>query len=134
MPVDYLAGGNCAVRQEEYVATGGFDPGLSMMHDRDLALRLLQRGVRLSYVDEMVIQHRHFKGVAAYLVMTARSGRYRRRLEERWPEIGGWRLREAFMSSRSLDEDLGVRAVAICSEMLHGFGYCFERYVRRIAK
>ena len=132
--VDYLAGGNCAMMRADYDEAGGFDSAFAMMHDRDLALRLIQNSVLIQYLDEMTIWHKHFKGIRSYVAMTIKSGRYRRLLEQRWPNVARWRLGDVLFSARTGKGDLGVRVVSASAEILHALGYGFERFQRRISR
>jgi GT2 family glycosyltransferase len=128
--VDYLAGGNSAVARSDYERVGGFDTRFTMMHDRELALRLRGAGIEIRYANLMTIMHRHFKDLRSYVVMTWRSGRYRRLLERMYPQVGPWRPYDAVTSTRGV-ADIGVRAVIMASEFLHGLGYTQERYITR---
>ena len=61
--IDFLAGGNCVVRRSAFQSIGGFDSDFDMMHDRDLAVRLIIAGEKCEYEDKMIVYHNHHKGI-----------------------------------------------------------------------
>jgi len=58
------------VWSDDFRAVGGFDVAFEMMHDREVALRLVASGVAIRYDAALAIRHRHFKGLGGYLTMT----------------------------------------------------------------
>jgi glycosyltransferase involved in cell wall biosynthesis len=128
--VDYLAGGNSVVWAEDFRAVGGFDVAFEMMHDREVALRLVANGVTIRYDESLAILHRHFKGLGTYVTMTMRSGRFRRKLERRHAgAVGPWRARDVVSSFRSTSATTKAKLVVALSELLHGLGYMRERFL-----
>jgi GT2 family glycosyltransferase len=56
-PVDYLNGGNCAVRTDVLDKVGGFDEGFPKSQDRELARRLVHAGHSIQYAPDLVVRH-----------------------------------------------------------------------------
>jgi glycosyltransferase involved in cell wall biosynthesis len=79
--VNFLAAGNCAIYRTVFETLGGFDTRCTMMHDRELVLRLLAAGNHCVYEDGMVIHHMHVKELGDAFVNAFRSGGYRKVLE-----------------------------------------------------
>jgi len=50
------------IRREAFLAAGGFDPRLGGVQDWDLALKMAQRGARLSYIAQPLYLHRLHAG------------------------------------------------------------------------
>jgi|GEM_PF-2851975 len=79
--VGYLAGGNSAIFADEFKRLGGFDVRCTMMHDRELVLRLRAAGHQCAYEDDLLIYHVHVKETFEAVTNAFRSGRFRRVLE-----------------------------------------------------
>ena len=83
--VDYLAGGNSAIRSRVLMRVGGFDTFFTMMHDTELALRLLQEGHLCVFVPEMQIKHSHTKSLRIAMAKSFSSGQYHYHLRRKHP-------------------------------------------------
>ncbi len=55
--VDFLNGGNCAVRADALQQVGGFDIAFRKSQDRELARRLLRAGHTIGYAPDLVVRH-----------------------------------------------------------------------------
>lgn len=56
--VDFLNGGNCAVRLAALRSVGGFDEAFPKSQDRELARRLVRAGHRIAYDPALIVRHR----------------------------------------------------------------------------
>jgi GT2 family glycosyltransferase len=70
--VDYLNGGNFAIRADAIHEVGGFDRSYTKSQDRELAKRLLQAGSTIGYAPDMVVEH-----AGTYTVKDLWRGRYK---------------------------------------------------------
>lgn len=57
LAVDFLNGGNCAVRADALREVGGFDTSFRKSQDRELARRLLHAGRIIGYAPDVVVRH-----------------------------------------------------------------------------
>lgn len=139
--VSFLAGGNAAIWRADFEEMGGFDTTLTMMHDRDLVLRMAARGKRCFYVHSLVIHHRHYKGFGVAVEQTYRSGYYRLVLEQKHPQVRRWSVAEQIQSFVPLlhaartdpDETLPALAAGAMG-LVHSSGYVwslFRNYLGR---
>ncbi len=55
--VDFLNGGNCAVRADTLRQIGGFDPRFPKSQDRHLARRLLRAGHTIGFAPDLIVEH-----------------------------------------------------------------------------
>lgn len=65
--VPYILSGNLAITREAFVAVGGFDETLTRCEDIALGWALLNKGYRLGYVEEAVLDYRHRSGLRALM-------------------------------------------------------------------
>jgi GT2 family glycosyltransferase len=70
--VDYLNGGNFAVRANALNHVGGFNRAYTKSQDRELARRLLRARLTIGYVPDMVVRHR-----GSYTIRDLARGRYK---------------------------------------------------------
>lgn len=134
---DFLSGGNSAVRASALKDAGNFNPSFKMMHDKELALRLLARGLPCVYLPQMAIKHNHTKSVLDALSKAFRSGKYQHRLRTTYsdiltePVVGINRPFETIRRARRSLITLGWNGLAIipviCAlEYLHQLAYVVE--------
>jgi GT2 family glycosyltransferase len=133
--VDFLSGGNCAIRTAALREVDYFDTNLPMMHDRDLALRLLRRGRRCAFAPDLRIQHEHTKSPVDSLRKAFLSGWTRFLLAKRYPDrqqgpriLSPWRPIQLATESRINCEHHGNKrlevSITIASlDYLHQLGY-----------
>lgn len=132
-PVAFLAGGNGAVRRADFERVGGFDQSLTLMHDRDLILRLKKLNRHCYYQHDLIVRHRHFKTLSLAFGQSFRSGYYHLKLEQRNPDISPWSWRSQWHALWELIqvgriEHQGLpAAVASLMEIVHSVGYCWYR-------
>jgi cellulose synthase/poly-beta-1,6-N-acetylglucosamine synthase-like glycosyltransferase len=135
--VDYLSGGNSAVRRGAIDSAGGFDSDFRLMHDRELAIRLMRSGKRCVYAPDVVVKHMHAKSLAYAMARAFQSGRMNRRLRLKHAPIFNEgvidprrplaNLRYAWHSGRIPESKiLPVAACVILLEYLHQAGYLAE--------
>jgi len=72
---DSLSGGNSAIRLSALQSYGVFNVDLQMMHDKELALRLLSQGCICTFLPSLVVRHNHTKSVLDAMSKSFRSGR-----------------------------------------------------------
>ena len=102
--VEYLSGGNCAVRASAFQRVGGFDPAFRVAQDREIAQRLLQHGYRVFYAplarashssttlrDPGLIHGRLRSGWAQYVIRT-RGRTSGARQDSRFADVFGARF------------------------------------------
>jgi GT2 family glycosyltransferase len=70
--VDYLNGGNFAIRADAMREVGGFDKVYTKSQDREMAKHLLQAGSTIGYAPDMVVEH-----AGSYTVKDLLRGRYK---------------------------------------------------------
>ena len=87
--VDYLSGGNCAVRRDLLLAIDGFDPAYVVMQDRELAMRLVARGGAIVYEPAMVVRHDNEATFSHLWRGRFRGGRFAVRLARQHPVAYG---------------------------------------------
>lgn len=63
----YVLSGNLAITREAFVAVGGFDETLTRCEDIALGWALLNKGFRIGYVEEAVLDYRHRSGLRALM-------------------------------------------------------------------
>jgi glycosyltransferase involved in cell wall biosynthesis len=56
----FLASNNIAMTAAQFQAVGGFNSGFKFAEDREFCDRWLRHGYRMTYIPEVVIQHRHY--------------------------------------------------------------------------
>ncbi len=84
-PTEYIGGffmtNNLALRRDDFLRLGGFDPALRFGEDRDLCHRWAVSGGRFAFVPEAVVLHAHWlnfrKFLKLHLQYGAGSGSYR---------------------------------------------------------
>ena len=135
--IDFLAGGNCAMRQELWDKLGGFDRNFVLMHDREFAMRARARGVQIGYVPDMSIRHHHYKGLRTLLKACWRSGAYRLMLQHRFPgrrdsESRRWLYWRIYRFGKQRKVPLVAICIACCCDAIHAAGYLVAR-IRRAA-
>ena len=133
-PVSFLAGGNSAIRRADFENLGGFNTAFTAMHDQELVLRLRKENKHCFYVHDLLIRHRHYKGLKLALTQSFRSAYYRLQLErsyshlQRWSPRGQLRGFSAIMNASRSDPNLTMPAlVAAFTEMVHSCGYLWYK-------
>ena len=107
-----------------------------MMHDQDLALRLLVLGGSCTFIEAMAIRHRHFKGFRNAFTQTFRSAAWRVLLEREHASVTPLTFVSQLRSWRSLVE-MGVAGrripvfTAMVLEGIHAVGYVWYRWATR---
>jgi hypothetical protein len=85
--VNFLATFNVVYRREALEAVGGFDEGLLLAQDAELAFRLHKSGGRLSFDLHSRVGHHHPTSLLAYLKKQARTGYHRAALYRSHPDM-----------------------------------------------
>lgn len=129
-PVNFLAGGNSAIRRDDFERLGGFDTSYKLMHDREMALRLKKAGRCCFYAHDLLAYHRHSKGTADALRSSLVSAHYKLLLERtNKEEIPAWSLRRQLGSSIQIlrfgraGEQLLPAFAAVTLEWTHALAY-----------
>lgn len=140
---DYLAGGNSAIRASTLDIHGTFDRCFQMMHDKEIALRLLQNRCICVFVPNLVVRHNHTKSVFDAMSKSFRSGKYNYRLHARYPTatslrpvLGFKKPLKPLKSTIQLTNKLGWKLFPLIPlvfslEYLHQFGYVLEKYTHK---
>lgn len=88
--------GNVSFRREDYVAVGGFDPGLKQSEDIELGIRLEKAGCQVRFCNESYVLHgSDHTSFEKWLARAHRYGVMDSRLSERhWdvPQVDPWRM------------------------------------------
>lgn len=128
-PVLFMAGGNSAIWRTDFESVGGFDLRFQMMHDRELALRLAERGLLCRYVHDLVIHHRNHKGIGVAYRQSFRSAYYQLQLEAVHQGAGRWSLRREaqalasiIAAGRTSRNDVLPALLACTTEAVHALG------------
>ena len=128
-PVNFLAGGNSAIRREDFERLGGFDTSYKLMHDREMALRLEKTGRYCFYAHDLLAHHRHSKGMADALRSSLVSARYKLLLEQANKGIAAWSLRQQLGSSIQIlrsgraSQQMLPAFAAVALEWTHALAY-----------
>lgn len=130
IPVEFFAGGNAAIMRGDFENVGGFDESFVSMHDQELVLRLMSLGRFCFYAHEMVIHHRHYKGLSVALRQSFTSAYYRRRLEQRYRHGKtlslAQKIESHIMLLRLSRQQFGHSVpgiAAVFTELVHSSGY-----------
>lgn len=135
--VDFLAGGNSAVRRDTLLKVGAFNENYRMMHDKELALRLLQNGYICVFVPKLQIKHNHTKSVRDAASKSFVSGRYHFHLLREHAEVDSSSVIDPIQPFRIISDSRGfLRSLKWRASMLlpfiflleycHQLGYAFE--------
>jgi GT2 family glycosyltransferase len=65
--VPYILSGNLAITRAAFLAVGGFDETLSRCEDIALGWTLQNKGFRIGYVQEAILDYRHRPGLRAFM-------------------------------------------------------------------
>lgn len=129
-PVHFLAGGNSAIRRDAFERLEGFNLAFTSMHDRELVLRMQKEQKYCYYAHDLLIYHRHYKGLGTVLRQSFVSGYYRLQLERHHSQVKPWSLKEQIQTfsklARAAQEEshqAGPAIVASITELFHTFGY-----------
>jgi GT2 family glycosyltransferase len=88
--VPYILSGNLAITRASFLAVGGFDETLSRCEDIAFGWTLLNKGFRIGYVEEAVLDYRHRSGLRALMHQHYLYGRGMAEVVSRYrlPSIG----------------------------------------------
>ena len=119
-------GGNLSVERDVLLDTGGFSTDLRRSHDVELGFRLVQRGLRPTYIPGAVGRQLEDKGIEALAATFERSGAAWVRLYERHPAtlpdlLGTFhavRRREVFLRRVLLALRIPVPLLAVAGKWL----------------
>jgi GT2 family glycosyltransferase len=134
---DFLAGGNSAIRSTVFEKYGMFDTSFVMMHDKELALRLIKHGRICAFLPNLVIRHNHTKSITDAMSKSFRSGMSHYHLQAKYSDVltdevfDPAKPFKTIKMSTSFLSMLGVRSTLlipfiIILEYLHQAGYIFE--------
>lgn len=134
---DSLAGGNSAVRSSTLRKLGAFDPNFTMMHDKELAIRLLREHFVCIFATDLLVRHDHTKSVPDAFSKSFCSGRMsyhlRRKHKELWMDsvVNPLKPFGSLIQSRHLFHALGYKSVflvftILALEWLHQIGFILE--------
>lgn len=132
--IGFLAGGNFAIRRDIFVEIGGFDCSFEMMHDNELALRLMRSHHPTSFIYDMLVYHRHYKGIQMAFRGSFQSAYWRLQMEQYYQELSPWTPQRQVQSLWQLTSNAGFSPkllvptiVASLLELIHSVGYIYYR-------
>jgi len=84
---DNISGGNSAIRKQLLDELNGFDIEFISMHDKELTLRLLKKGIATVFCPALKIKHFHTKSLNDALNKSFRSGQMSFKLRQKHREL-----------------------------------------------
>ena len=139
----FCATNNLALPRAEFLAIGGFDTSFRQAagEDREFCERWVRSGARLAVVSDAPVYHQHAMGPLEFLKLHFRYGRGARCLRARSVGTGsprrfespGFYLRLVFypFGRTAPARALLLSSLQALSQVAHGSGYLFDRFVGR---